>query len=329
MTEALVIAQIEEVINEGRRFVLTTHVNPDGDAIGSEIALAHHLRSRGKEATILNSSPTPRFYRFLDPEGEIRIFKRERDLEVLRTADAFFILDISDWERLREVGKVMREMATLRVCIDHHPAPDKLAHIMWIDPGASATGELIYKLVRQTGGRLEGKVGEALYAAILADTGSFRFSNTTANAHRVAAELIEAGVKPHRIYHEVYERNSRARVRLMGLALSNLQYEREGRLAWFAITKKMLEETGATPQDTESLAEFPRSIDQVQASVMFMEVNNGRVKVSLRSQEGLVVNEVAQRLGGGGHPQAAGALIEGDLNSVIGKVLGEMRKLFE
>lgn len=326
------LATIRQGIQQHKNFIITTHVNPDGDGLGSQVALARYLRSTAggsKTVHLLNSSPMPSNYAFLDPHGEIEVFSTHRHAAVVRDAQVIFILDISGWERLRELGKMVQFFPMRKICIDHHPCTKPFADIDVIYPEASSTGEIMYELLTGLGASIDQKIAEALYTAILTDTGGFRFSNTTAHAHEVIACLIQSGAVPPLLYQRVYESQSRERVRLFCKALDKLNFEEGGKLAWFVISQAMLRETGGQPRDTEGFPDYPRSIDGVEVSLMFLETETGRVKVSFRSKGRYVINGLANRFGGGGHPYAAGALMDGPLAQAITSVLEETKILFK
>lgn len=332
MINTQTLAAIRREIHQNQHFIITTHVNPDGDGLGSQVALARYLRSAAggnKTVHLLNSSPLPSNYVFLDPRGEIEVFGASRHSAIVHNAQAIFILDISDWERLRELGKVVQPLPMRKICIDHHPHTQPFADIDVIYPEASSTGEIMFELLTGLGGSVDQKTAEALYTAILTDTGSFRFSNTTARSHQVIARLIDAGALPPLIYQRVYESQRRERVRLFAKALDKLRYEAGGKLAWFVISQAMMRETGGQPRDTESFPEYPRSIEGVEVSIMFLETETGRVKVSFRSKGRYVINGLANRFGGGGHLYAAGALMDGPLEQAIKAVLEEAVNLFK
>jgi phosphoesterase RecJ-like protein len=321
-------APIVSLIREGRRFAVTTHVHPDGDALGAELALARGLRSLGKEVRIVNSDPVPGRYAFLDPEGDIERWRPAAFDGVMREADAVFVLDISRWERLGELGGLVREAGGTRVCIDHHPCEDGFGEIHIIDTAASATGELVYELLVALGAPLSRGILEPLYVAILTDTGGFRFSSTSPRAHEIAAAALRHGISPDMLHERLYEEFSQARTRLLGLILQNLTFECDGRLAHFLITRKMLEETGARDEETEGLVDHPRGVRGVQAVVYFMETEEGDTKISLRSRgEALDMNSFARRFGGGGHPRAAGIVLPGPIEANREKVLDAIRTL--
>ncbi|RMF63147.1 MAG: bifunctional oligoribonuclease/PAP phosphatase NrnA [Calditrichaeota bacterium] len=319
---------VKACLERGQRFVLTTHVNPDGDGLGSEAALALFLESLGKDAYIYNSSPVPENYRFLDPEQRMQVYDSNTHRETLLTADYIVVLDISDWNRLRQVGMDFRDVRIPKICIDHHPPYEKFGDIRLVDVEASSTGEIVYELIKYCGGTFTREIAEALYVSILTDTGSFRFTNTTANALRAAAELVECGVNPQQIYRQVYERLPVTKVRLFGYVLSNLKFEQNGKVAWVAIPAEVMKSVGARQNDTEGFADYPRVIEGVEVSLLFLEVDRNRTKISFRSKGSVPVNVVAQKFGGGGHPFASGVLIEGKMEEYIPKVLEEVSRLF-
>ncbi len=310
-------------------FVITSHVSPDGDAIGAEVALSALLSLQGKRSSIINVSATPNHYRFLDPNGVIAQYDPGQHTELFRAAGGAFILDISDWARLREVGKVIKEFDLPRVCIDHHQQTDPMAEVELIDPSASCTGELIFDLCKAMGVNPKGRLAEALYTCLLTDTGSFRFANTSPEVHRIAAQLLEAGVDIGRVYEQIYESSSPAKVRLMGEVLRSLSFECEGSLAWFALSRQALEQSGVRTWELENFPELPRMVAGVEVSLSLTELSNGRTKISLRSKGRIPVIGIAAALGGGGHTYAAGAVLPGSIDAVLDKVLAETRKVVE
>lgn len=319
---------VKDIIRKHHSFVLTTHVNPDGDALGSELALAEYLRSVGKKTSIINKSPTARNYQFLDINEEIIIFDKYLHNDLVTSADAYFILDISDWGRLRDIGETLRGLQKPKVCIDHHHCSNKFTDFDIIDETASSTCEMIYELLSILGAKFTKSISEALYTGIMTDTGSFRFSNTNPKAHLIASLMISNGVEPYHIYQEVFEKNSPSKMKLLGFILQNINYDCNGRLAWFNITQDMLKQTRANSWDTEGFPEIPRSTDGVEVSLMFTELDENKTKISLRSKGNMIVNTVAMKLGGGGHQYASGALLEYPLRDANTLVLDEVRQLF-
>jgi len=323
------IKTLRELIDRNHTFVLTTHVNPDGDALGSEITMAKYLEHLGKQVHIINNSPTPYNYEFLDPNKNIIVYDETQHAELISNADIYIILDISDWERLRKIGEIIQQSSVPKICIDHHHISRKFADIDIIYEAASSTGELVYEFLTQVNFRISGESARALYTCILTDTGSFRFSNTTETTHDIAAELIKAGVNGREVYSLVYEQNSRTKMALMGEALSNLHYECDGQLVWFTLTQEMFKKHDASHWDTEGFPEIPRTIIGVEVSLMFTELSGDKVKVSLRSKGKIVIGNVAEMLGGGGHNFAAGALVRKNLAETIPMVLDKTKQLVE
>lgn len=321
------IKMLNDIIVKHQKFVLTTHINPDGDAIGSEIAMTQYLRQLGKEVHIVNNSSTPNNYKFLDRKQEIIVYDDAQHQQILASADVYLIVDISDWERLRKIGQIIKTISVPKICIDHHHINYKFADIDIIYEQASSTGEIIYDFLRAMNYPIQGITADALYTCILSDTGSFRFSNTTAKTHEVASHLIEVGVDAKQIYHLVYEQNSRSKMALMGEALRNLKYECGGRLAWFILSLDMFDRCQASQWDTEGFPEIPRTIDGVEVSLMFTELSEDKVKLSLRSKGKVTINHIAEKFGGGGHHYAAGALVNKNLTETIPMVLSEIKRL--
>jgi len=319
------LEKTREVIQNHRQFLITTHINPDGDGVGSELGLARFLQKLGKQVSVVNSTPTPRRYQFLDFHGAIQIFDESRGLP---PAEVVFILDISKWERLGNMSQLIRNYPGIRICIDHHPVKGNFADINLICEDACASGELVLRLINSMKGALTPDIAEPLYASILTDTGAFRFPNTTSDTHAAASQLLSAGIRSEMIYDQIYERCSPARVKLLGLALAGLEYLQNGRLAWMAITQSMLREHGVEVEEIEGFVDIARGIRSVEASLLFIELPNQKVKISLRSRGNVDVNVFASAFGGGGHRHAAGILMEGSIPQIIDCVLQRSDSLF-
>jgi phosphoesterase RecJ-like protein len=309
----------------GQRVCLTTHVNPDGDGLGSEAGLAHLLRDRGIDAVVTNPTPTPPRFEFLfdDLPGVDRTAEAIREL---RRADTIIVLDISDLGRLGMLGETVRSRGVPVACVDHHVSEGVLPPgPRYLDPGAAATGELVFELAVANGWTLTEQAARGLYVAILTDTGGFRFSNTRPRTLRVAAELLETGVDPEQIYLEVYARAPEGRPRLFAEALQTLVVEPDYGLAWVTVPPGAIERLGVSSDDLEGVVEFPRSIEGVRMALLFREVSQGRVKVSLRSVGKVDVAAFAKPFGGGGHTKAAGLALAGSLAEVQATVLTAAR----
>src|SRR5881628_1358322 len=314
-------AEVAATFLPGRRVVLTTHVNADGDGLGSEVGLWHLLRARGVKPVIANPTPVPDRFHFLLPEGADASASAVKELE---HADVIVVLDISDLGRLGDLAHAVRTRGVPVACIDHHvskgslpPGPRLLA------PEATATAELVFDLASALDWKLSAEAARALYVGILTDTGGFRFSNTSARALRVAGALLERGVDPESIYERVYASAPEGRVRLLAEVLQTLVVEPEVGLAWVTVPPDALQRYGATPDDLDGIVEFPRTIAGVRLALLFRQVASGRIKVSLRSMGEVNAADLAHRfgVGGGGHAKDAGVSFEGSLAEVQGKVL--------
>lgn len=298
-----------------QRFVLTTHVNPDGDAIGCEMALALWLQARGKTVDVVNHNATPLVFRFLDPDGIIRVFDPVNDAAILRNADAIILLDTNHLSRVASMEQTARSSPATKICIDHHLDPEPFADIALLDPGATSTGEILYNFFRTTtDNALPLRIAQALYVAILTDTGSFRYPRVGAGTHRMIAHLIECGADPVELYNRVFNRWSAGRLRLLGEMLSRLETAYDGRLTHVTVTQEMLRETGSLEEDTDNFTSYLMSMDGAVAGMLFLELPSG-FKVSFRSHGDIAINELAREFGGNGHKNAAGArLVDGVLS---------------
>ena len=308
-----------ELVRRQERFVLMTHVRPDGDALGSELALADALRRLGKTVRVgIPSSLAPR-YRFLDPQGaRIEPFKPPGD--DFRAADAVVIVDTGTWSQLGDFGPFLRTLEVPKVVIDHHQTQDDLGALPLVDTAAEAAGRLVYEAIRAIGAPLSAEAADALFLAVATDTGWFRHPNTTSRTFALAEELVQAGANPTRLYDALYEQSSLERLKLLGRALDRLQTMAEGRVAWTEVYLADYPATGAVPADTEDLINYPRGVAGVEIAVLFIEQPRGGVKVSFRSRAA-DVSAVAEQFGGGGHRLAAGATVPDALESVRRRVL--------
>ncbi|HEX9610534.1 MAG TPA: DHH family phosphoesterase [Gemmatimonadales bacterium] len=320
---AVAARAIAEVLKPGSRVVLTTHVNADGDGVGSEVALWHLLSARGVKASIANSTGIPDRFDFLVPDGADASDRAAKEIE---RADAIVVLDISDATRLGDLAGAVKRHGGPTVCIDHHVSPGTLPDgPRLVAPEASATAELVFDLAVTLGWELTPEVARALYVGILTDTGAFRFSNTTPRILRVAAALLERGVNAEEIYQQVYASAPEGRVRLTADVLQTLVVEPDAGLAWVTVPPDALERHGVTPDDLDGVVEFPRSIAGVRLALLFRHLASGRVKVSLRSLGDVDVAAFAQQFGGGGHAKAAGVSFEGTMGEVQERVLRAAR----
>lgn len=319
-------SDIAALIQQHNRFVLTSHVHPDGDGVGCELALAAFLKQLGKEVAIVNDEPMPEPLEFLDPQGSVRVFHPDRDQATLTNAEVIFILDSAEgWSRLGKVGEVAKEALATTVCLDHHPDDGAFADMAMIDPKAGATAELVFELIDHMGGELTLDIALPLYVAIVTDTGSFRFGKTSSRTHLIAAQLLELGVVPQQVYSQVYEQRPLGHLHLQSQLLAQLTLVFGGRLAWSKVSQEMLQRHGVNRRDITYLVDLGLSVAGVEVSVLFSETRNGKVRLNFRSKGRLAVNDIAQRLGGGGHAFAAGAQMDGPLDRAIEQVLEQVR----
>jgi bifunctional oligoribonuclease and PAP phosphatase NrnA len=316
---------VAAALTSARHVVLTTHVNADGDGVGSEIGLWYLLRARGVSVAIANPTGIPERFTFMVPEGADVSRNAVHEIE---RADIVASLDISDLNRLGALAAVIRRRDPSFVCIDHHVGPVNLPHgPCLIAPEATATAELVFDLAAVAGWTLTPEVAQALYVGLLTDTGGFRFSNTTARALRVAAALLEHGVDPESIYASVYASAPEGRVRLLAEVLQTLVVEPEVGLAWVSVPADALRRHDVTADDLDGIVEFPRSIAGVRMALLFRHIGNGRIKVSFRSMGEVDVAALANQFGGGGHHRAAGASLAGTMAEVEEQVLGAARAI--
>jgi phosphoesterase RecJ-like protein len=316
---------LADLIETHDRFLVTTHVRPDGDALGSEVGMAGLLRQKGKDVRVVNASRTPPRYDFLDPDGTLfEQFSALADADKARLADreVLLVLDLSAWSQLGDMAGFVREFPGARVVVDHHVSQDDLGATFLKDTAAEATGSLVVRAFKALGGALTPEVATGLLTAIATDTGWFRHPNTTPETFRTAAELVEAGAEIDTIFRLLFERNTEARVRLIGETLTGLKTEAGGRVAYATVSRETLLRTGAIPQDTEDLIDYTVSILGVEVGLLFIEQLRGGVKVSVRSRRGLDCARLAARFGGGGHRAAAGATLPEPMVESVARVLG-------
>ena len=316
---------LRDIIERHQRFVLSSHVRPDADAVGSELAFAGILERMGKSVRIVNPSAMPANLAFLDPDGRVRKIGEGITAEEITDTDVHVVLDTSAWAQLIDLGGVLRQTKAVKVCIDHHVSSDALGAIEFKDVEAEATGALVFRMAEALGYPLSTEEAVPLYCAIATDTGWFRFSSTTSDTMRIAGRLIDLGAQPHVIYQLLHEQYSYARIRLAGLILSRVTLESGGRLAYTWVTLGDFAETGAAPADTEDLVNESLRIAGTEAAFIAIEQPNKRIKVSFRSRSRLNVAAVAEQFGGGGHKQAAGAVLDGPLPAARDTVLAAMK----
>jgi phosphoesterase RecJ-like protein len=308
---------VAKSLSNNESFVISTHVHPEGDAIGSEVALAAFLRDLGKRVAIVNSSPTPQNCTFMDPTNSIRVYPDEYDPRVLEEADIVVIVDVNNWDHLGVFADAVRKSPLPRICIDHHQGGDPdFADILVTDTSAAATGVIVYELIQSMGGEITPPIAAAIYAAIITDTGSFRFSNTDERVFQIATEITRMGVDPFLAHRQVFSRTPAA-VKLLGAVLNTLETTPDGKMAWIHVTRAMFDKAGAVHEDSDGILEIVRSTHGVEFCFLLKELPDGRIKVSLRSNGNVDVYEIAKTYGGGGHRMASGMALDGPMDRAI------------
>jgi phosphoesterase RecJ-like protein len=319
--------RIVDRIDAAERVVLTTHINADGDGAGSEAAIAHWLSSAGKTVTIVNPTAFPPMFRFLveDPTVIAAIGSPVAD-RALAEADLVIVVDTAEPARIGRVAKAIAGKTI--VVIDHHVRSDSMLEgVMLQDVTACAAGELVFDLLEAAELPVpwSQSILEGLYTAVVTDTGSFRFSNTTPRAHQVAGALIAQGVDPELMYRRIYATVPLRRVQLLRHALERLEVDPDFPITWITVERGIMEELGTSSEDLEGVVDHARSIEGTELAILFRETTDGSTKISLRSAGALDVNAIAREFGGGGHVKAAGALITDRLDTARQRVLDAAR----
>ena len=314
-----------EIVYGHQRFLLTSHVRPDCDCLGSELGMADLLQALGKEVLIVNGHKSPPNLAFLDAQQRIRTLGEGLTAADLEQVEVLMILDTSAWVQLGSMADVVRTTRAKKVLVDHHVSADELGAESFKDTAAEATGRLVLDAITHLGVPLTASMAKPLFAAIATDTGWFRFNSTSADTYRAAARLIEAGAKPHEIFRELYEQDTMGRVRLRGLILSRFESEQDGRLVHTHVLKDDFTRTGSLPSDTEDVVNMGLAIAGTQMAVIMVEQTNGGFKVSFRSRCHVDCSQLAEQFGGGGHRAAAGAFVPGELEDARTNVLDAVR----
>lgn len=311
-------------LRPGSTVALSTHINADGDGCGSETALARLLAQRGIRCRIVNPTPWPAMFAFL--LGDDVEEASARGAAALADVDALIVLDINDVRRLGQLADTVRTLTVPISVIDHHVAGDEpVGSVAVADTAACATGELVYDIAITLGLEITPAIAQSLYAAILTDTGSFRFSNTSPRAHAIAAMLLAAGVNPEEMYRRIYAQVSLGRLQLLREALASLVSEPEIGLSYISVEAGATERFDVTSEELDGIVEHPRSISGTRMALFFRDLGHGKVKISFRSTGDVDVQQFARRYGGGGHRKASGAMLVGSLEEVRARVVADAR----
>ena len=317
------IHRIADALKGVATVAVTTHINADGDAAGSVAAMARLLPQLGSKPLIVNPTPWPSVFAFLKKGLDDRMGNGP---EALRGAGALIALDVSDVKRLGSLSGAAKALPGPRIVIDHHvPTDEPAGDIVLADTSACATGELLYDLAMVLTLEIDQPIAEALYTAILTDTGGFRYSNTTPRAHSIAAHLISCGVDPELTYRRIYASLSPGRLQLLRDALDTLGVDSKFGLAWVSVTNEAMDRYGVSSDDLDGIVEHPRSVAGTRVALFFRDLGYGKVKVSFRSTGDVDVNALARQFGGGGHEKASGALVTGNLDDVRDRVVSAAR----
>lgn len=299
---------LKEIIEKNGSFLLTTHVNPDPDAIGSTITLFYILKKLGKTVRVVNCSETPYFIGFMDEENIAEKFDPDIHASLFEELDVLIALDFNHIGRMSKMQDYFINSSKLKICIDHHSEPESEYFDYLFDyPDLAATSHLIYNFIKETNiCQLDYKMAYLLYIAINSDTGSFNYERTTSEIHRIAADLIDCGVDPFEVHHKINSENRINKILLMGNVLSNIKVDETGRVAYIVIPTNLLRSLDAYENEVDNLVNYCLSIKGVEVGLMFMEMKDG-AKINFRSKGKVAVNKLAAEFSGGGHHNAAGA----------------------
>lgn len=315
------IREVAEAIRKYDNYLITSHINVEGDAIGSEIALFFIAKQLGKNVIMVNNDPVPDRYRFLPSWDKIIV---GNNIGVKKYSNVI-ITDCPTIERSGKIASLLRvpKVKINVINVDHHVSNENFGDFNWVDPDASSCGEMIYRLYKEMGLSITEDVATSLYVAILTDTGSFRYDSTTSETHRICADLLKMGIRPAKIAEKIYETKEIGDMILLSKSLSTIKMTKNGKIAYMSVTKKMMEDTGTTPDRTDGFINFARSIDGTEISIFFREDMEDiqRIHVGFRSKGSANVNVLATKFGGGGHPKASGCVLIGHLDKVVAKVL--------
>jgi phosphoesterase RecJ-like protein len=319
-------APFVDFVHKHQRFLIMTHVRPDGDALGSEVGLACALKQLGKSVRVVIASMLYDRYQFLNnPTTPVERFQPPGD--EFRNVDAIIIVDTGTWNQLGEFGAFMKSMDVTKAVIDHHRTQDDLGGLRFVDTTVEAAGRLVYDATKSLGVPVTPEAATALFTALATDTGWFRHSSTRPETMALAEELIAGGANPTKIYDAIYDQNSLGKLRLTGRAMERLKSDAGGRIVYTEIYLSDYTETGSSPPDTEDLINYPRSVSGVEIALVFIEQPPGGTKISFRCKEPHDVSKLAEQFGGGGHKLASGATVMKTLPETQAIVLAAARAM--
>lgn len=316
--------EITKLFKKNNSFLITSHKNIDGDAIGSELALYFILKKLNKKPIILNQDRLPRIYNFLPDSDKVHCL--EDNYINIKNIDVGIIVDCSNFERIEETYKIFKNIKNI-INIDHHNSNKKFGKLNYIDSSASSVGEIIYDLIKYINlDLLDEKISTCLYTAIITDTGSFRYSNVSSKTFNVVSDLASQGIKPNLIADNIYNRNTYSGLKLLGKALLTLEVDESNYVSWLTITRDMLNNTEANDEEVEGIIDMVRTLENTEVSILFRETKDNKIKVSFRSKGDFNVNKFAGKFNGGGHPNSSGCVCSGKIAEVKEKILSELFK---
>lgn len=317
--------EITKLLEKNNSFLITSHKNIDGDAIGSELALYFILKKLNKKPIILNQDRLPRIYNFLPDSDKVHCL--EDNYINIKNIDVGIIVDCSNFERIEETYKIFKNIKNI-INIDHHNSNKKFGDLNYIDSSASSVGEIIYDLIKFINlDLLDEKISTCLYTAIITDTGSFRYSNVSSKTFSIVSDLASQGIKPNLIADNIYNRNTYSGLKLLGKALLTLEVDESNYVSWLTITRDMLNDTEANDEEVEGIIDIARTLENTEVSILFRETKDNKIKVSFRSKGDFNVNEFAGKFNGGGHPNSSGCVCSGKIAEVKEKILSELFKI--
>jgi bifunctional oligoribonuclease and PAP phosphatase NrnA len=323
------LKQILDHIRKSQSILITSHRDPDGDSIGSQLALAEFVESQGKSGWIINQGDLPYKYKFLDSQSKIQnVNSTKKELHLKTAFDLVLVLDCTSLDRIGDVEKLIPTKITL-VNIDHHPDNDRFGTFNYLDIEASAVGEIIFSLLKLSGFSFTPQVATQLYATILTDTGRFKFSNTSPHCLRICAELIESGADPKQVTNQIYFNHTLPFLKLLGSMLSHPQIILDGKICAMTVNQDLLSQLKVDPSEMEGVVDYSLFLRGVEIGLLFTEKENEKTKVNLRSQNAFDVSQVARIFGGGGHRNAAGCTLNLSLKEAEKIVVEQIEKILK
>jgi len=316
--------EISKALQKNNNFLITSHVNLDGDGIGSELAFYFILKKLKKKPIILNQDKLPKIYDFLP--GSNKVHYLDDNCIDTKSIDVGIVLDCSNVKRIGKTYEIFKNIKTI-INIDHHKSNENFGSLNYVDSSVSSVGEIIYELIRSINiDLLDEDISTCLFAAIITDTGSFRYSNVSSKTFKIASDLTSFGIKQYLIANNIYNRKTYSGLKLLGEALTTLEMDDSKYVSWLTITRKMLNNAKANDEEIEGIIDLATTLDNTEISILFRETKDNKIKISFRSKGNFDVNKFAGKFKGGGHPNAAGCLCSGKMDKIKEIILSELFK---